>query len=140
MKKKRSFKLTLPLSVIYNTTKAGKEYKFLINLNDYRAKGTKFFILNKAKQVFHELVGKQIEELPTLTPPIRCNYTVFRKDRRDYDVNNVCSIADKFFMDALVERGKIPDDNQRYYLGFGETNHGGVDKENPRIEVEIKEI
>lgn len=138
--KKYSYKLILPLTVVYSVRKRdGKENKFSINLNDYRQKGTKFFILNSAKQIFHEQVKEQIDSINKLKHPIRCNYTVYKKDSRKFDVNNVCSIADKFFMDALVEYGKLEDDNYEYYLGFGETNFGGIDRENPRIEVEIYE-
>jgi hypothetical protein len=132
--------IRLPLSVVYSVRKSdGKERSFSINLNDYRQKGTKFFILNTAKQKFHEMVKEQIEKLPVLQYPIRCRYTVFKKDCRAFDVNNVCAIADKFFMDALVEYGKLPDDNYKYYLGFDKTSYGGVDKCFPCVEVEILE-
>lgn len=132
--------IILPLSVVYSKRKSdGFERSFSINLNDYRQKGSKFFILNTAKQVFHLAVKEQIDKLPKLQYPIRCSYTVFKRDKRDFDVNNVCSIADKFFMDALVEYGKLPDDNYNYYFGFGKTGYGGIDKLNPRVEVTIHE-
>jgi len=137
---KASYKLTLPLNIVYSVRKSdGKQNKFSVNLNDYRAKGACFFIINKVKQMFHESVKEQIDILPNLQYPIRCNYTVYKKDKRKFDVNNVCAVADKFFMDALVEYKKLPDDDYEYYLGFGQTNFGGIDKENPRIEVEIFE-
>ena len=133
-------KLILPNEIIYgHSIKKNKDNKFTINLNSYRQNGACFFIMNKVKQMFHDAVKEQILSLPELKTPIRCNYTVFRKDKRKFDVNNVCSIADKFFMDALTEFGRIPDDNCEYYLGFGKCNFGGIDKDFPRIEVEIIE-
>jgi len=133
-------KLILPLNLVYGFNKKKQEDRvFSINLNDYRNKGTCFFIMNKVKQIYHELVKPQIDKLPNLQYPIRCDYIVFKKDKRAFDVNNVCAIADKFLMDAIVEYGKLPDDNYNYYKGFGKVGFGGVDKENPRIEVIIHE-
>lgn len=53
------------------------------------------------------------------------------------DVSNVCSVVDKFFCDALVEEGRIPDDN---YDHIPEIKYifGEVDKTNPRVDVEIE--
>jgi hypothetical protein len=47
--------------------------------------------------------------------------------------------VDKFFADALVELGKLPDDN---YLHVPEINFrmGAIDSSNPRVEIFIKEI
>jgi len=55
------------------------------------------------------------------------------------DISNVLSIHDKFFCDALVELGKLPDDNYKYipevkYV-FRE-----VDKLNPRVDIYIDPI
>lgn len=137
---KHTYKIILPNEIIYgHSVKKNKDNKFTINLNSYRQHGGCFFIMNKVKQMFHEAVREQIEKLPELKYPIRCNYTVYRKDKRKFDVNNICAIADKFFMDAITEYKKLPDDNCDYYLGFGQCDFGGIDKENPRIEVEIIE-
>ena len=133
-------KVILPLNIVYGYNKKDqKDRVFSINLNDYRNKGTCFFIMNKVKQMYHEAMKAQIDKLPKLKPPIRCDYIVYKRDKRAFDVNNVCSVADKFLMDAIVEYGKLEDDNYNYYLGFGKTSFGGVDKENPRIEVIIHE-
>lgn len=137
----KKYKVILPIEIIYGfNKKKNKDSKFTINLNTYRQYGSCFFIMNKVKQLFHEQVKEQIDNLPILKTPIRCNYTVYKRDARAFDVNNVCAIADKFFMDALTEYKKLEDDNYKFYLGFGECNFGGIDKENPRVEVEIVEL
>ena len=134
------YKIILPSEIVYGfSKKKNKENKFTINLNSYRQHGTCFFIMNKVKQIFHEQVKEQIDKLPILKTPIKCSYIVYRNSKRAFDVNNVCAVADKYFMDALVEYGKLEDDNYNFYLGFKETRFGGIDKENPRIEVEIYE-
>ena len=138
---KKSYKLILPISITYgHSVKKNKDNKFTINLNSYRQHGGCFFVMNKVKQIFHEQLKEQIDKLPKLNPPIRCNYTVYKKDKRVFDVNNICAIADKFAMDALTEYGKLEDDNYNFYLGFGKCSFGGIDKENQRIEMEIVEV
>lgn len=53
------------------------------------------------------------------------------------DTSNICCIVEKFFCDALVQEGKLADDNYLYvkqstYL-FGE-----IDKTNPRCDIVIR--
>ncbi len=134
----RSFRIILPYRVIYNISKTGKIKAFTVNLNQYR--NAHYRVLHNAKKEFKALVEEKIQALPELRPPIVCSYEVYKKTKTKCDVNNICTIADKFFMDALVELGKLPDDNEDYYLGFEKTRMAGIDKENPRIEVVIREI
>lgn len=81
---------------------------------------------------------QQIEKVPKLQPPLRVTYTVFKGDKRNCDLGNICSIHQKFFEDALVELGKLPDDN---YEMISEVNYrwGGIDKLNPCLEIMIEE-
>lgn len=122
--------ITLPLSVPVS----GKS-KFFLNLNQYR--NAHHMSLNKAKIVFKELVQQTVALLPPMKN-VRLTYTVYPGTKQAFDVSNVCSVADKFFSDALVELGKLPDD---CYHHLAEINYrfGAVDKENPRIEVRIED-
>ena len=55
------------------------------------------------------------------------------------DRSNVLSIHEKFLCDALTECGCIKDDND----SFLESSHyytGNIDKENPRVDIDLKEI
>lgn len=121
--------ITLPYKI-----PLGKK-QFYINLNHYR--NAHFYQLNSAKIKFKELIYDQLVKLPDLNVIELC-YTVFIPQNREVDTNNIASIADKFFCDALVESGKLTDDNYKY-LTHTSFRFGGVDKVNPRIEVEIKE-
>jgi hypothetical protein len=63
-------------------------------------------------------------------------YKVYSGTNRRFDVGNICSVHEKFFEDALVELGKLPDDSTEYiplvmYVGCG------VDKVSPRVEIEV---
>ena len=53
-----------------------------------------------------------------------------------FDLMNILSIHDKFFMDALVWTRAIPDDNIKYVEDFV-FSYGGYDKGNGRVEIEI---
>lgn len=106
---------------------------FVLNLNDYRNRH--YQVLNKAKVAYKDLLSDQIRQLPSFEH-IGLMLTLYTKDARLTDVSNVCSIHEKFFADALVELGKLPDDN---YQHLPETGYrfGGIDRQNPRVEISI---
>lgn len=124
-------KFSVPGSV-----QTSKNKRFTLNINQYR--NAHHFTLSKAKNEFNECIyalglpKKQFNK-------IQVDYTVYAKTNRAYDLMNVISIVDKFLMDALIKIGMIEDDNISRVI-FPTAKHGGVDKENPRIEVEIKEV
>lgn len=125
------YKVDLPLSVWVSDKK-----KFLINLNAYR--NEHYYSLNKAKVVFKEEIYSQLKNLP-LFGKVRLHYILYPGSKRELDIMNICSVADKFFCDALVEAGKLPDDNYNYLTGIT-IKIGSIDKTNPRVEVYIEEL
>lgn len=131
-----SHKLISPLRVCYYVTKKGEERWFTLNLNQYR--NAQYHILNDSKIKYKELMNEQIQSLPVFTKPVKIKYTVFFRTAKLFDVSNVCCIVDKYFVDALVEAGKLPDDNYKY---VPEVIYciGSIDRLNPRVEIEITE-
>jgi len=73
-----------------------------------------------------------------LKTPVKLNFTLWKKDRRVGDRANVLSIIEKFFCDALVEYGCLEDDNDGY-ISEQSYRTGGIDKDFPRVEIEIIE-
>jgi len=138
-----SFKLTLPLIVILPRVKVADKI-FILNLNNYR--NTHHMTLNQAKVKYKEMVygamltdsGKYIPPAIGL-PPYLFTYTVFPGSMRTFDVNNVCSIIDKFAADALQELGVIKNDNFKF-IPRSVFEYGSVDKDNPRCELVITSI
>ena len=114
-----------------------KKSKFSLNLNVYR--NAHHHTLNKAKIVYKEYMQEQILKLPFIDVPVSIHFTLYARSKRLVDLSNVLSIHDKFFCDALVEYEKIEDDN---YLWIPSIKYclGGIDKENPRVEITIKEF
>ncbi len=115
--------------------KPGSKGEFLINLNNYR--NAHFFILDKAKKVFKELMTPQINSLPEFTK-IHLEMVLYPGTNHLCDVSNICSVVEKFFADALVELKKLPDDNYMYLIGSS-CQFGAIDKANPRVEIFIYE-
>lgn len=119
-----------PLSVKQNKVK-----NFCLNLNVYR--NSHYHTLNTVKKRYKEAVREQIKQLPVMAK-ITLVYTLYPKTKRLCDISNILSIHDKFFCDALVELGKLPDDDYRY-LAEVSYRFGRVDRLNPRVEILIKE-
>ncbi len=109
---------------------------WLINLNVYR--NAHYMTLNGVKIKYRALVQDQIDLLSYMAK-CRLNLVLFPKTRHRMDLTNMLCIQDKFICDALVESGKIDDDD---YLHIIETTYsfGEVDKVNPRAEIHIQEI
>ena len=110
--------------------------KWSINLNNYR--NSHFQVLNKAKKAFSDEMYSQIKLLPIMEV-IEITYELFRKNERRCDIRNICTIVDKFLMDAIVKMGKLPDDDYKHDLKAVFV-FGGVDPKRPRVEATIRGI
>lgn len=111
-----------------------KKKNFALNLNIYR--NAHFLVLNKMKILFKEKIQKQLDLLPTMNG-VKLTYTLFMGTNREMDLSNVCVIVDKFFCDALVEAGKLEDDNFKYLASI-DYRFGGIDPQFPRCEVMLE--
>ena len=116
--------------------KIGKQ-RYSCNLNGYR--NAHYRVTNAMKKKFKEIITPQVEKLPRFEKPIKIHYKIFYENKRLFDIDNVVSVIAKFSQDALTELGVIPDDNYKHIIQITGT-FGGVDRENPRIEMRIKEV
>lgn len=127
------FTVVLPLLVYVS-----KNTAFKLNLNDYR--NAHYQKLNNAKIAFVDVTKRDVLGLPKMNAA-EIHYKLFLKGGtgKKGDVANFCSIADKFFCDALVEANRLPDD---HYEHVPEVRYkfGGLDMNNPRIEATIHPI
>ena len=113
-----------------------RKSKFILNINNYRNEN--YHVLNKAKKEYKYSIESQLIHLPSYNK-IRVYYTLYPKTKRRTDITNVCSIHSKFFLDALVDAGHIKDDD---YTHVTEEvfKFGRVNKENPCVIIQIKEV
>jgi len=123
--------ISVPLSV-----PVSKRKFFSLNLNIYR--NAHYQTLNKAKTVFTDSVITRLRKIPVQSK-ISLTYTIFLPNNRKADISNIGSIVDKFFSDALVDAGVIPDDNYTY-LTHVQFFFGGIDCVDPRVEITITPI
>lgn len=72
----------------------------------------------------------------TIERPVYLKFTWYEKDKRR-DLDNISSFGRKVIQDALVKSGKLYDDGWGYVVGYADKFK--VDKQNPRIEVQIIE-
>lgn len=126
----REYLLSLPLFLEVGTKTKKKYY---INLNGYR--NWCYRVSNMLKQQYKQEVEGVIKDLPTMNK-ISTTYYIYYPTNRTIDLDNIGSISAKFFQDALVSYGKIIDDNYKFITDI-KFEFGGVDKDNPRVDVVI---
>lgn len=135
-KRDADVKLILPIKVTL-PRKTVKDKNFILNLNTYR--NTHHMILNESKHKFHAVIKKLINQAFAhirRMKKVRLVYTYYHGSNRRVDIANVCSIIDKFTCDALSSENVWRDDD---YKTVTEVIYkwGGVDKANPRCELDI---
>ena len=117
------------------TVPVGKK-NFSLNQNIYR--NSHHQVLNQAKVNYKQIMANQMRFKKPFDK-VTITYTLYPKTKRRTDISNVLSIHSKFFEDCLVEHGLLVDDNYNY-LPIIIFLFGMVDKDNPRVEIEVKEI
>ncbi len=137
-------KIILPLSVVL-PRKTKKDKVFALNLNIYR--NTHHMILSQAKNAWKKIVSdstpvvldEKIGAFAGDNTKYHFIYTVFPGSNRKFDLANVLPIVQKFTDDALIELGVISDDSYKIIPAI-DYRFGKIDKQNPRIELEIKPL
>ena len=112
-------------------TSANPKGDFRINLNAYR--NAHYRLLNSAKIAYKNIMKAQIEALPVYDK-LFLQFVLYPGSARAMDLANIASVTEKFFCDALVEMGKLPDDSYKFLIGSCNT-FGEIDKINPRMEI-----
>ena len=95
---------------------------------------------NNMKKRNERIVKKAIDSCLhgiKIEKPVFMEYAWYEKDMRR-DLDNISSFGRKVIQDALVNAAVLKGDGWKYVVGFSDRFE--VDKENPRIEVLIKEI
>lgn len=111
-----------------------KKRKFILNLNIYQR--TYYKTLNNMKIYYKKEMEEQIKKVKPYSSPIYIAFVVYKGDNRHYDVSNICCVHDKFFDDAIVELGRLDDDNSKFVISSCYLS-GGIDTNNPRVEIHI---
>ena len=116
--------------------KTVKDKRIALNMNTYR--NLHHRISNDAKKAYSEALREQLEDLSIQTP-VEVTYKVYKASKRRLDKMNVISVVSKFLLDSITEYGCWEDDNDDY-VKTETILPTELDRENPRVEVIIKEI
>lgn len=132
--------LTSKRLIVPTSLKRGvrKPKTYWLGLNQYH--GWHYTVYHELKKQFAKEIADQVETLD-LDVDIQYLpwYTLYIPTKRECDIENICPIISKFTLDVVVEHGKLKDDNYKI-LPKAFYEFGGVDKENPRCEVEFLEL
>lgn len=112
----------------------------LPNLNDYTlaCRGYKLAgakMKKNAEWTISVYIRRQLKDV-AFKNPVRLSFRWYEPNKRR-DLDNVC-FAKKFILDALVSSGTIVADGWKGVVGF--TDEFFIDKNYPRIEVDIEEV
>ena len=113
-----------------------KNKKILVGLSWYR--NAHYFESNNVKSYYHNFVELLLKGNTKKFDKYTIEYTYFYKNRLS-DTNNVVTVIDKFLQDALILCSVVKKDNVICSVGT-KINSSILDKENPRIEVIIREV
>ena len=116
--------------------KTVKDKRIALNMNTYR--NLHHRISNDAKKAYSEALREQLEGLSIQTP-VEVTYKVFKASKRRLDKMNVISVVSKFLLDSITEYGCWEDDND-HYVKTETILPTELDRDNPRVEINIKEI
>ena len=109
----------LPL-YIHTTKKKRKGLGQSLSMNNLLYKHREH--VRKIKQAYQKNLYPGLDVISQMNWPIDIRYTIFPKYKSD--LGNYGSMIDKFFLDALVQSNRIPDDNydyvKRIVFEFGE--------------------
>jgi len=108
----------------------------LIGMNFFR--NAHHFIQNKLKQDLEQYLKDSFNgSLDIITSTYKVHYTLYYKNPA-CDGSNIIALSEKIFLDFAQSVNLITNDNVKYHLGSS-WSIGGIDKENPRVEITIKE-
>lgn len=108
----------------------------LDGLNDYiDANRSNRFKGAEMKRRNEELVMLSVRKVK-INRPVKIAFKWYEKNSRR-DMDNI-AFAKKFILDALVKKGVLQDDGWKWVKGF--TDEFFIDKQNPRVEVEMEEV
>lgn len=108
------------------------DYISACRTNQYKGSSVKNHNENKVKAAIYEQLGRL-----RITRPVYMSYRWYEPNRRR-DLDNISSFGRKVIQDALVKTQILQNDGWKEIVGFRDDFY--IDKENPRVEVEIEEV
>lgn len=134
MTNKVIYNLSVPYWVII-PRKTKKDKRVILNFNQYH--NWVPVVRNSYKVEYTNAIGTHLKGIKPMSHIDSIQYKLFyERNGSKPDTRNITNLIDKFFCDSLVYYGVIPDDNHNVITTTIDT-WGGVDKDNPRVEITI---
>lgn len=113
--------------VIANPLTAGKPKYWTINGQRIYDGSLHYTARSKVARWMHNYLGEYIDELPVIKIPPGCYLRIWidlykPADVLNWDCDNLWPWT-KWFLDTLVEKGKIPEDSVEYVRSSGQINY-----------------
>lgn len=109
--------------------------RYHINLNNYR--NWHHQVSNNIKRNYSDLAAAKLRlHKNKQYQKISLEFVYFKPTKAKRDRSNILSITEKFFCDAMTNIGMIPDDNDDF-IKSSFYRSGGLDRENPRVDIII---
>lgn len=90
----------------------------------------------KVKKEETQLIAMQCGKLKKIEKPVIITFNWLYSTNHDFDnIRSCCKVV----LDGMVASGKLPDDSQKWVIGFGGDYFTKVDKGNEGVIVEIEE-
>lgn len=120
-----------------NEKKTKKSTTHLAGDNFFR--NAHYYIKNKMKKDFEDIVFSQKYEIPNLrNRQFKTHYRLYYKNTNS-DGSNVIHLIEKFYLDALSKLNKISNDNVKYHI-YSSWEVVEQDKEFPRVEITVEAL
>lgn len=103
---------------------------------DYRTKRYRNPVKSNNDKCCRIAIQKCVKGLK-IVRPIRCTYYIYAKDMK-HDRSNLYSSIEKSFLDALQQEKVISSDGWKHVIDS--VFHTYIDRQNPRIVIEIEEV
>lgn len=123
-----------PLSVIVPRMRK-KALLVRLNLNVYR--NLHYHDNNDAKGIYNARMAYQM--IGSKFKKVSMRFYLYKPSKHKIDSMNIFSIVDKFFCDALVAHECLVDDSDEFIIDKY-FKPMGVDKDNPRMEIEVEDV
>ena len=129
--------MTITLPIYYTQEfKTKKDKTFLVSLNWYR--NAYYHEQNNVKKYYTELLTPILETLSAIPGAYEITYVYYYKNSAS-DLPNVTPMCSKWVNDVLQSLGKVTNDNVQF-LQREVHEVGGKDRDNPRVEITLKEV
>jgi len=112
-----------------------EDKKVSLNLNVYR--NLHYQVNNNMKAAYSAEMFSQLYQL-RFRNRIDLEFVLYKPNKRKFDRANILCIVEKYFCDALTHAHCIEDDDDEF-IRSTHYRTGGIDKDNPRVEIFISE-